>query len=217
MHNKKYDKTIILIPSYNEKKNLEKFINNLNFNYNILVLDDSSTDNTVEFLEKMKIPFVKNNYKLGYEKNLIQGFKKILEKNIFETVVTMDADGEHPIENISEIMKVKKQLVIGNRRKKNRIIEFLLGKVFFILFKIKDPSCGFRVYDIKALRHINNFTNMNFYLIDFLVFLIKNGYSYSNFDFDNPKRKDKPRVGSILSNFIKYTKILIYVIYKKIF
>ena len=67
MHNKKYDKTIILIPSYNEK-NLEKFINNLNFNYNILVLDDSSTDNTVEFLEKMKIPFVKNNYKLGYEK-----------------------------------------------------------------------------------------------------------------------------------------------------
>ena len=118
MHNKKYDKTIILIPSYNEKKNLEKFINNLNFNYNILVLDDSSTDNTVEFLEKMKIPFVKNNYKLGYEKNLIQGFKKILEKNIFETVVTMDADGEHPIENISEIIKVKKQLVIGNRRKK---------------------------------------------------------------------------------------------------
>ena len=56
------------------KKN-HKFINNLNFNYNILVLDDSSTDNTVEFLEKMKIPFVKNNYKLGYEK-FNQGFKK---------------------------------------------------------------------------------------------------------------------------------------------
>ncbi len=217
MHKKKYDKTIILIPSYNEKKNLEKFINNLNLDYNILVLDDSSTDDTVELLEKMKIPFIKNNYKLGYEKNLIQGFKKILEKNIFETVVTMDADGEHPIENIDEIMKFKKQLIIGNRRKKNRIIEFLLGKVFFMLFKIKDPSCGFRVYDIKALRQIDNFTNMNFYLIDFLVFLVKRGYSYSNFDFNNPKRKDKSKVGNFLSTYIKYLKILIYVIYKKIF
>ena len=68
MHKKKHDKTIILIPSYNEKKNLETFINNLNLDYNILVLDDSSTDNTVEFLEKMKDTFRKNNYKLGYEK-----------------------------------------------------------------------------------------------------------------------------------------------------
>ena len=45
----------------------------------------------------------------------------------------MDADGEHPIENIDEIMKFKKQLIIGNRRKKNRIIEFLLGKVFYVI------------------------------------------------------------------------------------
>ena len=40
---------------------------------------------------------------------------------------------EHPIENISEIIKVKKQLVIGNRRKKIELLSFYLEKFFYFV------------------------------------------------------------------------------------
>ena len=45
----------------------------------------------------------------------------------------MDADGEHPIENIDEIMKFKKQLIIGNRRKKIELSSFYLEKFFYVI------------------------------------------------------------------------------------
>ena len=49
----------------------------------------------------------------------------------------MDADGEHPIENIDEIMKFKKQLIIGNRKKKIELSSFYLEKFFLFYLRLK--------------------------------------------------------------------------------
>ena len=66
---------VILIPCFNEEKTIlhaSKIAKNF---ADVLVADDSSTDNTKEILIKNKIKFFSNRTNQGYEKNLISGFK----------------------------------------------------------------------------------------------------------------------------------------------
>ena len=75
------DDLIILVPSYNEEKNLKKFISK---KYNFLILDDCSTDQTSKYFTKKNIKVIKNNKKQGYEKNILNGinYVKKIEYNI---------------------------------------------------------------------------------------------------------------------------------------
>ena len=67
MHKKKFSSLVLLIPSFNELGNFKKFLIKLNKNYNILVVDDSSTDMTNEFLKVNKIPFIRNKINLDQD------------------------------------------------------------------------------------------------------------------------------------------------------
>ena len=70
---------VILIPAYNEVKNLAKI---LKYKYNYLVIDDGSNDGTVNLLKKNKINYIKNLTKIGYEKSLIKGLNYLKKKKI---------------------------------------------------------------------------------------------------------------------------------------
>ena len=88
------NKIIILIPSYNELPTLKIICNKLlKLKYDFLVLDDCSTDKTDYWLESKKINFIKNKNNLGYEINLIDGFKHIIEKTKYTHIITFDGDG----------------------------------------------------------------------------------------------------------------------------
>ena len=65
--------SLIIIPTYNEQKNIKLIINkikkNLSFNYNVLFVDDNSNDGTKEILKKIKnkkISYIIRNQKLGF-------------------------------------------------------------------------------------------------------------------------------------------------------
>ena len=69
---------VILIPAYNEVKNLAKI---LKYKYNYLIIDDGSNDGTVNLLKKNKINYIKNLINIGYEKSLIKGLVYLKKKN----------------------------------------------------------------------------------------------------------------------------------------
>ena len=115
-------KTLLIIPAYNEEQNIEKVITSINEleinELDVLVVNDGSKDCTLEILKSLKISYVSHPYNLGYGAALQTGFKYALKKN-YEYVIQFDADGQHDINNILNIMNElhtnKFDIVIGSR------------------------------------------------------------------------------------------------------
>ena len=127
MYKKKYDSLIILIPSFNELINLRKFVKKIHKRYEVLIVDDCSSDDTSVWLKKNKIKFIRNKKNIGYEKSLIKGLKSLSKLKKVQKIITMDADGQHRMEHIRKFIDVSNNenpdLIIGSRKKKNRLIK----------------------------------------------------------------------------------------------
>lgn len=212
MHKKKSNKVIILIPSFNEFKSLKKIVNSIKKKFYVIVVNDCSTDGTKNWLLNSKTIHLNNKKNLGYEKSLIRGFKFINKhySNVSH-IVTMDADGEHKLKNLSFIEKnLDSDILIANRDKKNRFLEKIIGYFFFKKFQVFDPLSGLKVYKKKLLKKIN-FTKVstNLFLVDLLVKLLSiKSVKIKNFKIIVGKRKGKPRVGGFLKANYKLLKIL---------
>jgi glycosyltransferase involved in cell wall biosynthesis len=214
MHKYKKSKFLILIPAYNELKNLKKFVKKANKLAPVCVLDDGSQDDTYEWLNKNKICVKRNNFNLGYENNLLNGIKRY--RKYCDYVITFDGDGQHKISDLKKILNFKNlpDIIICNRTIKNRFMEIVISYVFNFFFGFKDPLSGFKVYNSKILKK-QNFENIgDFFLIDFLLSLLKN--KIINLEITTKKREGDSRVGKLLTVGFKEIKILLKIISKKL-
>ncbi len=113
-------KLLIAIPSYNEASNLARVIDRVvEFADEILVVDDGSTDQTVELLSsKPQVRFIKHQTNKGYGQSLIDAFDYAHAKN-FDWVITMDADGQHEASDIPDFIELiradQHDLISGSR------------------------------------------------------------------------------------------------------
>jgi glycosyltransferase involved in cell wall biosynthesis len=219
MYYKKSSSLIILRPARNELENFKRFILKIKKKYKILVVDDGSTDNTRQWLKASKIKHLVNKENIGYEKSLIKGIKFILKNTRANKILTMDADGQHKISNINKFLtldkKLKTDLLIGERKYKNRLIESILSNLFFKKYRIKDPISGFKLYSTDKLKKINLIKCSNLFLVDLLIKFIDKSYRVKFFQTITKKRKDSPRVGNFIMVNIKILRILIYVLLQK--
>ena len=216
MYKSKKNKFIVLIPAYNELINLKKFVKKVNKFVPVCVLDDCSRDNTHLWLNRNKILVKRNKYNLGYEKNLLNGI--MIYKKYYEYLITFDADGQHKTSDLKKILKFKKlpDIIICNRKNKNRFMEVIISNIFYFFFNLKDPLSGFKVYNSKILKK-ENFKNIgDYFLVDFLLLFLKKT-NVVNFEITTKKREDDSRVGGLLSIGFKEFKILIKIIYKKFY
>lgn len=90
---------LIIIPAYNEEKNIGPFLRQLRRSEvvkqaDILVVDDASADRTGEIAAGMGCTVVRGIYNLGYGSGLQIGYKYAL-RNGYQYVIQMDADGQH--------------------------------------------------------------------------------------------------------------------------
>jgi hypothetical protein len=202
---------VILIPAYNEVKNLAKIVK---YKYNYLIIDDGSNDGTVNLLKKNKIIYIKNLTNIGYEKSLIKGLN-YLKKKKFKYVLTIDGDGEHPINKIKKIYffakKNKIDLVICNRKNKNRFLENILSTIFWIRFGLKDPLSGMRMYYMPKLKKIINQIDKNSFLVDIIINFIVRKYKIYNYEILTKKKIGSSKVGYGLYIQLKILKLLRYV------
>ena len=106
------DKSIILIPTLNEKENLEKLIPaifGLIPDISVLVVDDNSNDGTKELVEGLRQNYnnlfiLKRLKDFGYGHSSVDGFKWVLERD-YDFLVTMDADFSHDFNVAPALLK----------------------------------------------------------------------------------------------------------------
>ena len=217
MHKKKYDSLIILIPSFNELINLRKFVKKIHKRYEVLIVDDCSSDNTSAWLKKNKIKFIKNKKNIGYEKSLIKGLKSLSKLKKVQKIITMDADGQHRMEYIRKFIDVSNNenpdLIIGSRKKKNRFIELIISKVFKIKYSLEDPLSGFKLYKKEKLKKIQFGNFKKLFLVDLVLEFLKKDYKVVSFDIETNKRSDSSKVGNLMETNLKMLSILSCVIF----
>jgi glycosyltransferase involved in cell wall biosynthesis len=217
MYKFKKSKFLVLIPAYNELKNLKKFVKKIVKFLPVYVLDDCSIDNTEQWLRKNNIKYLKNKKNLGYEKNLINGIKKL--KNQCDFLITFDGDGQHKVSDLKKIINIKTSydIIVSNRKNKNRILEEVISATSQIFFDLKDPLTGFKVYKTKILKKENFNEIGDFFLVDFLLNLLKKKIEMINFEIITNKRIGDSKVGGRIDLTLKEFKILFKLIFKKIY
>lgn len=165
---------LVITPTYNEAKNIEKFIENIQkLNLDLLIIDDNSPDGTADIVKKFSSNFnsinlIVRDKKLGLGSAYRKGFKWA-EENNFKYVVEMDADFSHQFSDLQNLLDQRRpnRLVIGSRYIPGGKTEgwslyrkslSKYANLFSRILKqtdIKDMTSGFRVYSINALENSN--------------------------------------------------------------
>lgn len=170
-------KTIIVIPTYNEKENIAKLINEI-FVLNIpeleiLIVDDNSPDRTADIVTGLqtsdfRLHLLKREGKLGLGSAYLAGFKKALELGA-DYIFEMDADFSHDPNDIPRLLESAKEndLVIGSRKiPGGKVIGWNWHRTFMsngamwlsrLLLGLKphDVTAGFRCFRSDVLKKIN--------------------------------------------------------------
>lgn len=178
-------KLSIVIPCYNESKDIaqnvdivKNYLNNKGFDYELILVNDGSKDNTKEVIES--IPDV---VALSYDKNLGKGgaVKYGIENASGDYVLFMDADLSTDISAIDKIYDLgpSYDLIIGSRHAKGSVIKKkqpfmrvfigwccrLLVKMLFHT-KLKDTQCGFKAMRIDIAKKITEKQLVNNFAFD---------------------------------------------------
>jgi dolichol-phosphate mannosyltransferase len=171
-----YSNFLIVIPTYNEKLNVEKLITHLSVAFeeiNILFVDDNSPDGTSITIREAQKSF-KNVYlierpkKMGLGSAYIEGFTWALNKK-YNFIIQMDADFSHQISDLENLLNNSKSdyLTIGSRYVKGGLTtgwafhRKLLSKTanslsrFIFKSSIKDLTGGFKIWPRNILESVN--------------------------------------------------------------
>ncbi len=169
---------LVIIPTYNEKENIEKIIRkviSLDGGFNILIIDDGSPDGTAFIVKDLQKEFdgriymVERKGKLGLGTAYIAGFKWAIE-NGFEYIFEMDADFSHnpdDLINLYDACKNGGDVAIGSRYISGvNVVNWPMGRVlmsycasmyvrFVTRMKVMDTTAGFKCYKIEVLKSID--------------------------------------------------------------
>lgn len=137
--------TLVIIPAYNEEKVIGSVLEGIKKTgpvYDILVVDDGSSDRTAEMARESGVKVISHLFNLGYGAALQTGYKYALRKG-YDTIVQLDGDGQHDPAFIARLVDVissnEADVVLGSR--------FLEGDVYKIPFVRKT---GMKVFSMLA-------------------------------------------------------------------
>jgi dolichol-phosphate mannosyltransferase len=168
----------VISPTYCEAENIGSLIQTiegLNLNSTLLVVDDSSPDETQNIVEKLNekygnIVLLKRPRKMGLGTAIRDGFELLLSKpNALKYIVTMDADYSHSPKDIPRLLDLAEKgydLVIGSRYCEGgmvkgwtmirRITSMVANRVAgsVIHLRLSDFTSGFRCYSKRCVRQV---------------------------------------------------------------
>ena len=161
----------ILIPAYNASHQLLQLIPSLLSlvpRNRIYIVNDGSNDNTDEICSSFNIRCLSRRKNEGKGAALKIGFSYLIERGA-QWIITMDADGQHAVEDIPSFIGMIKQYphagIIGGARKLTpgsmpiaRVFSNRITSLFLSLIcqrKILDSQCGFRLYSTELLNGIS--------------------------------------------------------------
>ena len=171
--------SLIIIPTYNEKENIEKLIKtifSLNKLFHVLIVDDGSPDGTANIVKDLQKKFEdalfieERTGKLGLGTAYIHGFRWALDRD-YSYVFEMDADFSHNPADLERLYRANKndggELAIGSRYVKGvNIVNWPMSRLLLSFFAskyvriitgmpINDSTAGFKCYKRNVLETID--------------------------------------------------------------
>ena len=173
------DRKVIIIPTYNEKENIEKIIRAifaLEGEYHVIVIEDGSPDGTGQIVRRLQDEFpdrlfmIERAGKQGLGTAYIAGFKWAIRHG-YDYVFEMDADFSHNPDDVPKLYRACAEegadLAIGSRYCNGiSVINWPIGRVIMSYYasvfvrkvlnmKIFDATAGFKCYRRKVLETID--------------------------------------------------------------
>lgn len=170
---------IVIIPTYNEKENIERIIRNvfsLQRNFHILVVDDNSPDKTAVIVKSLQPAFeeqlflIERKGKSGLGTAYIAGFEWVLERQ-YRYIFQMDADFSHNPNDLIRLYNACKRggadVAIGSRYKTGvNVVNWPMSRVllswlaskyvrFITAMPVEDTTAGFVCYKREVLKRIH--------------------------------------------------------------
>ena len=171
--------TLVIIPTYNEKENIEAIIKTVfeqDKKFHILVVDDNSPDGTAAIVDDLVLRYSdrlfieKREGKNGLGTAYIHGFKWAIEKK-YDYIIEMDADFSHNPEDLVRLYNACKNedadVSIGSRYSQGvNVVNWPMKRVLLSYFASKyvrfitripvhDTTAGFVCYKRRVLETIN--------------------------------------------------------------
>ena len=172
--------SVVIIPTYNEKENIEKIIRavfGLENRFDILIIDDGSPDGTADIVKRLqkdefadRLHLIERSGKLGLGTAYIAGFKwAVAEK--YDYIFEMDADFSHDPKDLPRLYKACAQdgadVAVGSRYVSGvNVVNWPMGRVLMSYYASKyvrlilgvplhDTTAGFKCYRRKVLETID--------------------------------------------------------------
>ena len=197
----------IIIPAYNEEKNIllfyeenQRVIRSLNdYNWEFIFVDDGSNDGTWNIIEKISnkdshVKGVRLSRHFGKEIALTAGVESAINP---DAVILMDADLQHPPAVVPDLIKQWELgfQIVNTQRKSiqysflretgSKLFYFMLNK--FSTLDIQSKTTDFRLLDKEVLRVLKTFSERNRFFRGIVDWM---GFKKTSIMFDSPKRND---------------------------
>lgn len=172
------DRKIVIIPTYNEKENIERIIRkvfSLDGGYEILIIDDGSPDGTAAIVKSLQKEFpdrlnlIERAGKLGLGTAYITGFKWALSQG-YDYIFEMDADFSHDPDDLPRLLEACKDgegVAIGSRYCDGiSVVNWPIGRIIMSYYasvyvrtvlrmKVFDCTAGYKCYSRRVLETID--------------------------------------------------------------
>jgi len=196
----------IIVPVLNEEKNIAILCNELqsilvtqNANYEIIIVDDGSVDDTWSNIKQLsidnpRIQGLKLTRNFGHQNALIAGFHAAQG----QAIITMDADLQHPPELIPTLINHWKNgyKVVNTTRistENETLLKRITSKAFYRIFSwltgisIKEGMADFRLIDVEVAENINSMNEPHIFLRGLIQWM---GFKTAEVSYYAPKRQN---------------------------
>lgn len=173
--------SLVIIPTYNEKENIENIINAVTslpeHDFDVLVIEDGSPDGTAQIVRRImegplkgRVHMIERSGKLGLGTAYITGFKWAVEQN-YDYIFEMDADFSHAPADLPRLLSACKDegydMSVGSRYITGvNVVNWPMGRVLMSYFASKyvrfvtgldihDTTAGFACYRRQVLETID--------------------------------------------------------------
>ncbi|MFI5140999.1 MAG: polyprenol monophosphomannose synthase, partial [Bacteroidia bacterium] len=171
-------KNLVIIPTYNEKENIQKMVEkvfSLKPDFDLLIIDDGSPDGTAEIVKTLqqkfagKLHLIQRQGKQGLGTAYIVGFKWAIEKK-YDYIFEMDCDFSHNPDDLPRLLhacETGADVAVGSRYcKGGKVKNWPIGRILMSYFasvyvrlilwiSIRDTTAGFKCYKRHVLETIN--------------------------------------------------------------
>lgn len=217
----------VLIPSYNEAKTIGNLVKELRLRQlTVYVVDDGSADDTAKIAESQGAVVVQHKVNRGKGASMREGFKHILKRG-FDSVMVMDGDGQHEVEDIGNFLQRMKEtnadIVIGNRMldtssmpalriHTNRFMSSLISLI--ARQRVPDTQSGFRLIKREVLQKIPLESSNYEIESEMIIRAAWAGFTIESVPIKTVYRDERSRINPII-DALRFTAFLLRTIFKK--